>query len=130
MGSFFKRCDASGLCIKEGDEAVVLPLLPNTGYRGAYRGPEYEYGPAGLPIYGTYADYGSLDPEPGLGLQYFRRGVHEPPPSDTDLLQKLTRHEAAVGSGKGLYLRTQGIVPEEVMYQTFWVRCGVMEHGL
>ena len=34
MGSFFKRCDASGLCIKEGDEAVVLPLLPNTGYRG------------------------------------------------------------------------------------------------
>ena len=67
MGSFHVNCPLSGMSIGPGDKAVFLPLFFNKyADRAMKEGMIFTHPfEPGVPVFGTYADYGYLDPEAG-----------------------------------------------------------------
>lgn len=70
MGSWTETCGISNMPVNDGDEVVLIYLKQNQfrksdreASRGVY--PGHFYAPATLPLYGTYADYGSVDVSEG-----------------------------------------------------------------
>jgi hypothetical protein len=64
MGCFSTRCLLTNIQICEGEEVVIIPLIFDPGYMDlrTILKPEGIYKPCGLPMFGTYDDYGSIKP--------------------------------------------------------------------
>ncbi len=64
MGCFSTRCALTNIQMCEGEEVVMLPIIFDPGYMDlrTILKPEGIYRPCGLPMFGTYDDYGSIKP--------------------------------------------------------------------
>ncbi len=70
MGSWTETCAISNLPVEGGSDVVLIYLIENAyrkhsrdASRGVYS--KTFYAPASLPLFGTYADYGEIDIDPG-----------------------------------------------------------------